>query len=788
MCWRTSSASRTRRSWPSSISRSAPSRPRHRRGHRRSAGTGDVKYHLGARSAYRPSRRRRSQSRSSWRPIRATSSSSTRSSRGWRAAAQEQRDQPGAPQQDETASLAILIHGDAAFPGQGVVAETLNLSRLAGYRTGGTIHIIVNNQIGFTTEPARRALDALRQRPGQGLRDPDRPRQRRRPGGLPGGGAAGGAPTAQRFRQGLPDRPGRLPALGPQRGRRAGLHPAADVRPDHRQHPTVRERLGATSWTDAAWSASPRTGRGDDAASACERLEAARDAGRWRSADAGPNGRTPGYASAEPPTAVLAGASCARCNEALLRVPGRLHVHPQAWSDSCNAGAAALDERRRHRLGARRDAGLRRASCADGTPIRLTGQDAERGTFSQRHLVLHDAHDGRALHAAAGAAGRRGPSFAVYNSPLSENAALGFEYGYSVHAPETLVLWEAQFGDFANGAQVIIDQFIAAGAGEVAADAGAGAAAAARLRGAGTGALQRPPGALPAARGRATTSASPTARPPAQYFHLLRRQAALLARRSAAADRDDAEEPAAPPARRVAGLEELDRGHASSRCSTIRRARRGATRSRGWSCAAARSASTWTSSPARAEADDVAVVRVEQLYPFPDSRAAERCSSATRTCARSSGSRKSRSNMGAWSFMAPRLRDAGRRASCRSRYVGRPERASPAEGSPTSTPASRRASSATPSPAARNRRRTRRRSARGDESQAGSGSAATGRNAAHCQLSRVGDSMPVEIRVPPLGESVVEATVGQWLKQRGRRRSRAASRWSSWRPTRSTST
>src|SRR5262249_46214700 len=99
---------------------------------------------------------------------------------------------------------------------------------------------------------------------------------------------------------------------------------------------------------------------------------------------------------------------------------------------------------------------------ASGTPIRLTGQDVERGTFSQRHVALYDARTGerhvplQALEAA------RAP-FAVYNSPLSENGALGFEYGYSMHAPGVLVLWEAQFGDFVNGAQVIIDQFIASG-------------------------------------------------------------------------------------------------------------------------------------------------------------------------------------------------------------------------------------------------------------------------------------------------------------------------------------
>src|SRR2546423_6478148 len=98
----------------------------------------------------------------------------------------------------------------------------------------------------------------------------------------------------------------------------------------------------------------------------------------------------------------------------------------------------------------------------DGTPIRLTGQDVERGTFSHRHAVLHDQHTNE-MYVPLEHLSEARASFSIYNSPLSEAAALGFEYGYSVHAPGTLVLWEAQFGDFANAAQVIIDQFIASG-------------------------------------------------------------------------------------------------------------------------------------------------------------------------------------------------------------------------------------------------------------------------------------------------------------------------------------
>ncbi len=117
---------------------------------------------------------------------------------------------------------------------------------------------------------------------------------------------------------------------------------------------------------------------------------------------------------------------------------------------------------------------------AEGIPIRLTGQDAERGTFSQRHLVLHDSKTGQEHCAIQHLPGAMAP-MELHNSPLSEMACVGFEYGYSQEGPETLVLWEAQFGDFANGAQVIIDQFIVSGPGQVGPDLTAHAAAAPRL-------------------------------------------------------------------------------------------------------------------------------------------------------------------------------------------------------------------------------------------------------------------------------------------------------------------
>ncbi|MDB5077833.1 MAG: 2-oxoglutarate dehydrogenase, subunit, partial [Chloroflexi bacterium] len=313
---------------------------------------------------------------------------------------------------------------------------------------------------------------------------------------------------------------------------------------------------------------------------------------------------------------------------------------------------------------------------AEGTPIRLTGQDAERGTFSQRHLVLHDAVTGSRfvpLHAVKEARA----SFAVYNSPLSEAAVLGFEYGYSGQSENTLILWEAQFGDFANAGQVIIDQFISAARAKWRQHPWMVLLLPHGYEGQGpehsSGRLER---FLQLAGGDNLRVANCTTA--AQYFHLLRLQVALR-------DVD------ARPLVLMTPKSLLRHPLASSRLTDLAEgsfqsviddetARTNSDEVTRLILCTGKVYVDVVSNSARPEASRVAVVRVEQLYPFPGTEL-QAIMAGYPNLREIIWLQEEPKNMGAWSFMAPRLRDLiGRDPSID--YIGRPDRASPAEGSP----------------------------------------------------------------------------------------------------------
>jgi 2-oxoglutarate dehydrogenase E1 component len=623
---------------------------------------GDVKYHLGARTAYQAGSVVRI-------PITMAPNPSHLEFvdpvvEGMARAAQERRDQPGAPLQDETASLPVLMHGDAAFPGQGVVAETLNLSRLAGYRTGGTIHIIINNQIGFTTETAEARSTLYASDLAKGFEIPIVHVNADDPEACLAAARLAHA-YRQRFRKDF-----LIDLVGYRRwGHNEGDEPAFTqplLYERISQHPTVRERwareldrLGVVPLAEA--EAMVRR--------CLERLEAARTS-------TAPLGELPEDGRRRRPVEVATAVPIERLralNEALLRVPADFAVHPR------------LDRLLQRRRGALDEGGsvdwahaetLAFASIlADGVPIRLTGQDSERGTFSQRHLVLHDVRNGARYTPLQNLPAARA-AFAVYNSPLSENATLGFEYGYSVYAPETLVLWEAQFGDFANGAQVIIDQFIVS--------------ARAKWRQTPSLVLLLPHGyegqgpehssarlerfIQLAATDNIRIANCTTA---AQYFHLLRRQAASLAGDPrplvVMTPKSLLRHPLA-----ASQPEELSSGRFQNLIDDpIARARPHAV-SRLILCSG-KIAIDLISSPQRAAAEHVAIVRVEELYPFPRVEIEETLA-AYPNLREIIWVQEEPRNMGAWRYMAPRLRTLAGPARPVA-YIGRPRRASPAEGS-----------------------------------------------------------------------------------------------------------
>jgi multifunctional 2-oxoglutarate metabolism enzyme len=356
-----------------------------------------------------------------------------------------------------------VLHGDAAFPGQGVVAETLNLQALDGYSVGGTVHLIQNNQVGFTTDPDDSRSTHWASDLAKGFDVPiihvnaDDP-----------AACISAVRLAFAYRQQF-GHDVLIDLIGYRRFGHNEADEPAYTQPEMyakiKQHKRVvdiwAEQLVEQGTITKDEVESQKAAVWEDLSQLHADLKAKiKEADEAGTAEQ-PTGeyqldRSP---SPDVPTAVDAGVLRA-LNEQLLRVPDSFTVHPKLKTQ-LERRRTALDE------GGRIDWGQAEALAVaslvtEGTPIRLTGQDSERGTFSQRHMVLHDAKTGQTYSPIQHLDGAKAP-FELHNSPLSEIAALGFEYGYSAEAPDALVLWEAQFGDFANSAQVIVDQFLVSG-------------------------------------------------------------------------------------------------------------------------------------------------------------------------------------------------------------------------------------------------------------------------------------------------------------------------------------
>jgi 2-oxoglutarate dehydrogenase E1 component len=362
----------------------------------------------------------------------------------------------GVPSYERTGAVPILIHGDAAFTGQGVVAEVFNLQALPGYETGGTIHLIANNQIGFTTDPGDGRSTRYASDLAKGF---DVPIVHVNADDVDACMAA--VHLAVDFRRAF-GRDALIDLIGYRRFGHNEQDEPAYTQPQMaeriKNHPTVRELFANKLVNQGILTADQARAMVDDAT---ERLQTARRA-------------TKGVLETHAHGRKMA--SNNTFDGTVLPPVERSQLI--AWSDALAAAPADFTlnrklvnqfERRKTTIAQRgivdwgTAEGLAFASLlTNGTPIRLTGQDTERGTFSHRHAVLHDTATGAVWIPLQHLAPEQA-SFELFNSPLSEYACVGFEYGYSTQAPEALVLWEAQYGDFFNGAEVIVDQFIAAG-------------------------------------------------------------------------------------------------------------------------------------------------------------------------------------------------------------------------------------------------------------------------------------------------------------------------------------
>ena len=587
---------------------------------------------------------------------------------GMTRAAQDDTGRAGAPTVDPAAALAILVHGDAAFPGQGVVAETFNMSGLRGYTVGGTLHVIANNQVGFTTDPSEARSTRYASDLAKGFEVPVV-----HVNADDAEACLAVARLAHAYRARF-HKDFVIDLVGYRRwGHNEGDEPLFTqplMYETIRQHPTARERYARQLVERGVATQAEADALLQQVFERLDRVKASlADAAAQLAAPPSRNGRP----QAEVVTAVPA-ARLRELNEQLLLRPGGFTPNPRLEKQL---------ERRRDALGGEPAVDWGHAEAlafasllAEGIPVRLTGQDAERGTFSHRHAVLSDARTGRKLNALAVLPAAKA-SLEIHNSPLSEMAIVGFEYGYSVGDPQALVLWEAQFGDFVNSAQVMIDQYISASYQKWEQTSGLVLLLPHGYEGQGpehsSARLER---FLQLAAENNLRIANCTSS--AQFFHLLRRQALhlhdeprplvvmtpkSLLRHPLAASR----------------LQDLSEGGFQHVIPEPALAERPAEITRLLLCSGKLYVDL-VGAPAREAARSVGLVRVEELYPFP-AELLRQTLTALPALQEIVWVQEEPKNMGAWSFVQPRLRELAGDA-LPVRYVGRPERASPAEGSP----------------------------------------------------------------------------------------------------------
>lgn len=622
------------------------------------AGTGDVKYHHGARGDYE------TRAGAVIDVVLAPNPSHLEfvnpvvagMARVWQFESEESRTL------DPDRVVPVLIHGDAAFAAEGVVAETLNMSGLEGYTVGGTIHIIANNQIGFTTTPAEGRSTRYSSDLAKGFNIPilhvnaDEPEA-----------CLGAVRLAMAYREQYHDDVV-IDLIGYRRhGHNEGDEPAYTQPRLYEKissHPTVRTRW-AQRLVDEGVVADTEVSSIDE--QVATRLREAQDSVKNEEPTVDEEeAEEPSAEVLEPETAVSL-ELLSEINEASVRVPDGFNVHPKLVRQLKRRHDGLSDDTKLD--WAYGEALALGSILTEGLVVRMTGQDAQRGTFSHRHLVLHDTETG-AIHTPL--AELRPGRLEIYNSPLTESGVLGFEYGYSVASSRDLVLWEGQFGDFVNVAQVAIDQFISSGREKWDQVSNLTMLLPHGYEGQGpehsSARLER---FLQLCAEDNMRVVYPTT--PAQCFHMLRRQAhwrpsrplivmtpkSLLRLPAATSTVAELTDGRFHPVLDDPGVTERD---------TIRRL----------VLCTGKIYYDIQGHKRRDEAPNVAVARIEELYPFP----AERLDELVRSYPALEEvvwAQEEPRNMGALTFVGPRLRSVVPR-EVPLRYVARPERASPAEG------------------------------------------------------------------------------------------------------------
>ena len=567
---------------------------------------------------------------------------------------------------DVRVALPLCIHGDAAFPGEGVVPETFNLSRLRGYHVGGTMHLIVNNQVGFTTDPIDARSTRYASDPAKGFEVPVM---------HVNADDAEACLIAVRLAVAYRDTFAKDVLIDLIGYRRWG-HNETDE-PFFTQ-PKLYERIRAHPTPRDVWAARLVRERiiteADAKAIDAEFGEKLATLHRGMKAPAltdEPHARGtishPVVDDITDPFTGVAAAELETLNEQLITWPAEFKGPPKLLK---------VIERRRDALHkglidwGHAEALAFGSLLLGGVGVRLSGQDAERGTFAHRNAVLHDVENGGTYTPLANIPSATG-LFEIYNSPLSETAVMGFEYGFSTATEMHLVLWEAQYGDFVNVAQPIIDQFISADRAKWGQWSGLVLLLPHGYEGGGpehsSARLER---FLQLCAERNMCVAYPST--PAQYFHMLRRQAlrsercplvlmqpkSLLRLPAAASTLEQLVSGSFQPV--------IDDASIGARVDEVRR------------LVLCTAKMYYDLLDARTGIADVALVRVDELYPWPGADVAaivDRYPNVEDVV----WAQEEPKNMGAWSFVAPQLRVAtGNMLTIR--YVGRPERASPAEG------------------------------------------------------------------------------------------------------------